>query len=72
MNELKPCPFCGKSVAAIFTVAETDGDYDNEWANTHYVAVCTYEDGGCGSCGTCRNETKEKAAEAWNMRADNG
>lgn len=71
MTELEPCPFCGKSVAYVCTVAEVDGDDDNEWSNTHYVTVCNFDNGGCGSCGTCNNETPEQAAEAWNRRVDN-
>lgn len=68
---LKHCPFCGKSVAEIITVAEADRCEDDKWADTHYVAVCNYNEGGCGSCGTCNNETPEQAAEAWNRRANN-
>lgn len=66
--ELKPCPFCGKSVATVGTVAEVQGDIGNEWSETHYVAVCDFNNGGCGSCGTCDNETPEQAIEAWNRR----
>lgn len=69
MFELEPCPFCGKSVAVVCTVAEVNG-HDNKWSNTHYVTVCDFEKGGCGSCGTCNNETPEQAAEAWNRRAE--
>ena len=70
--ELKPCPFCGKSVARIITVAEADRCQGDKWADTHYITVCDYHKGGCGSGGTCNNETREQAAEAWNRRADNG
>ena len=68
---LKHCPFCGKSVAEVCTVAELDGDEENEWSNTHYIVVCDHDEGGCGSCGTCTNETPEQAAEAWNRRPNN-
>lgn len=72
MEQLKPCPFCGKSVAYAGTIADIellDSDDENfDWASTHYCVVCCYNSGGCGSCGGIR-KTVEEAIEAWNRRA---
>ncbi|MBR5817484.1 MAG: Lar family restriction alleviation protein, partial [Clostridia bacterium] len=73
---LKPCPFCGKSVAHCGTIAEHDyTDKESsyyEYDNTHYDVVCSAIDGGCGASVGKMYETPESAAEAWNRRANNG
>ena len=74
--ELKPCPFCGKSVADCGTIAEhefTDTDSPHYYYDiSHYDVICNVNDGGCGaSTGKCY-DTPELASEAWNRRADNG
>lgn len=52
MNELKPCPFCGKKARAI----GIDG------AAWWVTCDCGIE--------TKLHDTKEKAVETWNRRAD--
>lgn len=75
MDKLKPCPFCGKSVANVGTVAEHElaDEYLPEygWSTTHYDVVCSALLGGCGASTGKNNETAEKAIEVWNRRADN-
>lgn len=71
--ELKSCPFCGKAVAKVRTVAEielTESDDPNfEWEDSHYSVVCNYNCGGCGAMIGQFYDTPEAAAEAWNRRA---
>lgn len=75
-NELKPCPFCGKSVAKVATIAGIEMmDTDNinyAWSIRHYSVVCNYLSGGCGAMVGTSHETEAEAIEAWNRRADNG
>ena len=66
------CPFCGKMVAHVGTIAEhelMDEDalgYD--WCANHYDTVCDAINGGCGgSTGPC--ESEREARLAWNTRA---
>lgn len=56
MADLKPCPFCGNSVAVL--------DCQMDLA----VVLCPQEPGGCGAEGGF-GETTEAAAAAWNTRA---
>ena len=71
-GELLPCPWCGKSVSRVGTIAELDlMDEDSpgyDWCATHYEAVCDFNAGGCG-CHTGPNKTAEEAACTWNTRA---
>ena len=50
--ELKPCPFCGKSVAHVDSVANhemmDEYEFDYSWRYNHYDVVCDYRSGGCG------------------------
>lgn len=73
---LKPCPFCGKSVAHCGTIAEheyTDEDSSlYAYDSTHYDVICCFNSGGCGASTGKGHDTPEAAAEAWNRRADNG
>lgn len=80
--DLKPCPFCKKSVAELTTVltceacANFDDDeecpacYDpKEEDNCLHFVVCSVINGGCGaSTGWYLNG--KKAQEAWNRRED--
>ena len=56
MEELKPCPFCGSKDVFI----------DNPDSHCFYVACAN-----CGVNGTTTN-TKARAIEAWNRRAEGG
>lgn len=57
--ELKPCPFCGESVARPFE--DDDGNH---------TVVCSFTHGGCGAtCGYIRM-SGEDAAAYWNTRAN--
>ena len=73
--ELKPCPFCGKSVAHVDSVAnhEIMDEYKsngNENGEENTVVVCDYNSGGCGASTGKNNATPEEAIEAWNRRAN--
>jgi hypothetical protein len=73
MEELKPCPFCGKNVAHVGTVAEHEKmdihDVDYDWCSKHYDVVCDLLKGGCGASTGKQYETPREAIEAWNRRA---
>lgn len=74
-DELKPCPFCGKAVANVGTVAEHEYmDKDSlgyEFSSTHFDVVCDYENGGCGASTGKQYATPEEAIDAWNNRVEN-
>ena len=55
---LAPCPFCGENVVGM----------QNAWASRVNFYVQCYT---CG-CSTALFNTAEKAAEAWNRRAQEG
>ena len=57
MIELKPCPFCGGEVYI--------SGSDNVNGHPYWYVICC----ACGAS-VYGNEDKEKAAEAWNRRAD--
>lgn len=64
MEKLKPCPFCGgKASARRLPYSRTDEDA--------YIVFCDNRDGKCLAepC-TNRFDTREKAIEVWNKRAD--
>lgn len=72
MERLKSCPFCGKNVAEVGTVADIElMDRDNTayyWASEHYQVVCDYTRGGCGATTGAQSKGPEDAIEAWNRR----
>lgn len=67
MEELKPCPYCGKKNPFLGAENEIRIAYEGD-GNEVFAVCCDYTDGGCGACGGYR-ETKEEAVEAWNRRA---
>lgn len=74
-EKLKPCPFCGKSVAEIDDAKELGGCpyYDDcdqaeyEQCEMHTV-VCNVHKGGCGAS-SGYYDTVEDAVAAWNRHA---
>ena len=74
MGELKRCPFCGKDVAEVGTVADhafmDRDDTAYYWASRSYSVVCNFLKGGCGAATSSRFRSEEEAIEAWNRRDD--
>lgn len=81
MDELKPCPFCGKSAATFSNVQDCElcakfedencpACYENSGNDgcIHFV-VCDVNKGGCGAS-TGWYIDKGFALEAWNRRAE--
>lgn len=69
MNELKPCPFCGKAVATIANCQELEDCANFEQCeDCKYVCViCSFTRGGCGASGAyC--VTEDEAMDIWNRR----
>ena len=78
MDELKPCPFCGQTVAELSSVCDDEicGNFEDEELCPAYepggscggvYIVCNKCKGGCGSStGWYRNRTD--AVIAWNTR----
>lgn len=61
--ELKPCPFCGSSIAPSLQDTEEAGRLPtNDWQ-----VVCDFTNRGCGGSSGFR-PTQEKAIELWNTR----
>lgn len=74
---LKPCPFCGKSVAVLSDVQDCEmcanfesnacPRFTNQKSCPWIFVVCNCSKGGCGTTtGWFRSE--EDAIEAWNRR----
>jgi len=74
VSELKPCPFCGSTLAPM-VLDENQGLYieckDCDYgvsSNPYYQVVCRANTPfGCGASGGLR-PNKEEAIEAWNER----
>lgn len=78
--ELKPCPFCGKSVATLSDAKELEdcSRYDDDdrcpacmdWSGAcgYHTVVCGVPEGGCGAA-SGYYASKEEAVAAWNRRA---
>ena len=63
-EELKPCPFCGKSKTLFVDHDEYYGHDD------FYYVVCCISDYGCGTTGPAAS-SEQAAIVEWNRRADN-
>ena len=62
MEQLKPCPFCGKP-----GIIETD----LSWNVPKYLALCSdYDSGRCYGMQENWFDDMSEAIEAWNTRAD--
>ena len=76
MVEFKPCPFCGKNVPHVGTVAEheymCEDDIGYWFGSTHFDVVCDFNNGGCGASTGKNYATAEEAIEAWNRRVGDG
>lgn len=69
MKKLKPCPFCGNEEGLeVLDQNELEGP-DDPVKNPYFVVVCSIDKGGCGSSSGYFPKP-EKAAEAWNRRAE--
>ena len=68
---LKPCPLCGKDVAELSDCQKVEGCANFEECDgpAMSIVVCDVLQGGCG-CSTGYYKTRERAAEAWNRRAE--
>lgn len=75
-DKLKPCPFCGKSVATFTDMKELEEcfNYDQNicddfdyWCKKYPLIVCDATKGGCGAS-TGYSESKEEAIKKWNRR----
>ena len=66
------CPFCGKMVAHVGTIAEhelMDEDAPGyDWCTNHYDVVCDATNDGCGGH-TGPYKSEKEARLAWNTRA---
>ena len=62
VDELKPCPFCGKFAMIRF---DDSNDYKRHWG---YVVGCHYEN-NCNVEPKATDKDKGKAVELWNQRA---
>lgn len=67
MNELKPCPFCGKDKAVIL---KEPIFWEGNLNGYQYQVVCDIQNEGCGASAGYRDTIKD-AKNAWNRRAYN-
>lgn len=70
MEQLKPCPFCGRTNKLIIhEMSQRLDDTDMK----QYTVVCNAsgDNTGCGANCGYGHFTKQEAIEAWNRRADN-
>ena len=78
MKELISCPFCGKNVATISTVADCElcANFEEEEVCEAYeesgscgmkFVVCAFNAGGCGASSGW-HKTEQEAIDAWNNR----
>ena len=77
MAGLKPCPFCGSTSLKV----ESKHNGTHYWTGTHSATVRCNKCHARGSTASCKvdtnrygadEETKRKAIEAWNRRAEDG
>ena len=69
-TELKPCPFCGKTVAKLSNCKDLEDCENFEECGCDeimHTVVCNWNNGGCGAS-TGYRKTENEAIEAWNRR----
>ena len=78
MENLKPCPFCGKSVAEFVTIKELEEckHFEDDACPAYEPSecavkkiVCDFNQGGCGAS-TGYASSEDKLIELWNRRGD--
>ena len=67
MDELKACPFCGKTEPLIVDTDTNIDELEEGEGTGFYTVCCNYLTGGCGATGAYR-ETEQEAIVAWNRR----
>ena len=66
MDELKPCPHCGK-IDTLKCSSANEIEANNLNDSDNFAVVCSVSNGGCGAvCGYQRTEAE--AVNAWNVR----
>lgn len=74
MEILRKCPFCGKSVASVDTIANhgfiDEDDVRFDYSSTHFDVCCNYNLGGCGASTGKHYASPEEAIAAWNASVD--
>ena len=66
--ELKPCPFCGKTVSKVWSTHDCAFENGEPLVDPErFTVVCDFNSNGCGAtCGY--HDTAEMAVKMWNRR----
>lgn len=70
MDNIKRCPLCNnKKISVVVDNPEYSLGLIDE-TDVHFKVICSTKSCGCGASSGWHN-TKQKAIESWNRRADN-